>query len=197
VLYVCVFSSSSVIRVQAGPKFLNNSSTVILQGKLTREWTETESERASEQEQVRERARARARGRERKRKSAREREGKSEREREEDRWAERARQIKEGKCTSGCERERERERDSVNFYRVGVSCFRFIFGSGFKFCCACVAVCCRVLQGVAVCCSMLQCVAVCCSVRVYVYKWRAPRILDSKCAAGLTCVAPVLQCDAV
>ena len=61
----------------------------------------------------------------------------------------------------------------------------------------CVAGCCRVLQCLAVCCSVLQCVAVCCSVRVYVYKWRAPRTFDSKYAAGLTCVTPVLQCDAV
>ena len=44
---------------------------------------------------------------------------------------------------------------------------------------SCVAVCCRVLQGVAVCCSVLQCVAVCCSVLQCV----------AVCCSVLQCVA--------
>jgi len=198
-LYVCVFSSSSITRAQGGQKPFNNSSTVILQGKLTREWTETESERASEQEQVRERARARARGTERERESAREREGKSEREREEDRWAERARQRNKVSARAS---ERERERSTVRI-GTGWGCHGALDSySAVDFTSVvpvlqCVAVFCSVLQCVAACCSVLQCVAACCSACVYVCGWRAPRTFDSKSEADLTSVAPVLQCDAM
>ena len=56
--------------------------------------------------------------------------------------------------------------------------------------CACVAVCCCMLQCVAVCCSVLQCAAVCCSVSQCV----AVCCSESQCAA-MCC--SVLQCVAV
>jgi len=56
--------------------------------------------------------------------------------------------------------------------------------------CACVAVCCSVLQYVAVCCSVLQCVAVCCSV----LQCAAVRCSVLQCVA--VCCS-VLQCVAV